>query len=192
MNVNKNKIFRIIAPAAVAAALFLLSVAGWCEGKNDFNVKVSYFFPSEHSFQEIYGQKLAYSGEINLKLWKSLYFWLIGSYYRQDGSLPTTRESTRMTLIPVGGGIKLKFQAGIVRPYFGLGPVVYYYEESNPIGLAKGSQAGFIGQAGVNLKIIGRLFFDISVNYSYCKVKPQNIEADIGGIQAGLGIGYFF
>jgi len=188
VNFPKNNIFQVI----IAATLFLLPSLGWGEGKHDINLKVNYFFPSEHSFQDIYGKGLAFSGEINFRLWKSGYLWLIGSYYSQNGDLPSTQEKTKMSLIPVGGGIKLKFHAGIFSPYLGLGPVVYFYEETNPIGVAKGTQAGFIGQAGLNLKIIGRLFFDISINYSYCKVKPQNIEADIGGIQAGLGIGYFF
>jgi len=171
---------------------FLLPISGWGEGRHDINVKVNYFFPSEHKFQEIYGQSLSFSGEMNLQLWKSFYLWLIGSYYDQEGSLPSTRERTEMTLIPLGGGVKLKFRAGNVSPYIGFGPVVFIYRESNPIGIAKGTRTGFIGQAGFNVKISGSLFFDISVNYSYCKVKPQNIEADIGGIQAGLGIGYLF
>lgn len=175
-----------------AAAFFLLPVSGWGEGRNDINVRVNYFFPSERSFQDIYGQSLSFSGEMNFKLWKSFYLWLMGSYYTQEGNLPSTRERTEMTLIPLGGGVKLKFQAGSISPYIGLGPVVFVYRESNSIGMAKGTRTGFIGQAGFNVKISGSLFFDISVNYSYCKVKPQNIEAGIGGIQAGLGIGYLF
>lgn len=185
-----NSLARIIA--AVVIAIFLIPSSVWCGDKHDFNVRVNYFFPSQRSFQDIYGQSLAFSGEFNFRLWKSVYLWLIGSYYSKEGSLPSTREATKMTLIPVGGGIKLKFGSGTIRPYIGFGPVVYFYEESNPIGIAKGSQAGFIGQAGLNTKITGRLFLDISANYTYCKVRPQHIEADIGGIQAGLGLGYRF
>ena len=129
---------------------------------------------------------------MNVKVWKSVYLWLIGSYYDQEGSLPATQERTEMSLIPLGGGVKFKFQAGKMSPYVGLGPVVIIYKESNAIGLAKGSETGFLGQAGLNLKVTGSLFIDISVTYSYCRVKPQNIDADIGGIQAGLGIGYLF
>ncbi len=181
-----------IVPVFFAGALCLLPISGWSEGRNDINIRANYFFPSGKSFQDIYGRNLAFSAEMNVKVWKSVYLWLIGSYYDQEGSLSSTQERTEMMLVPLGGGVKLKFQAGNISPYVGLGPVVIIYKESNPIGLAKGSGTGFIGQAGLNLKVTARLFFDISVTYSYCRVKPQNIEADIGGIQAGLGIGYLF
>jgi hypothetical protein len=183
---------KIFIQTLIAATLFISPFFGLCESKHNIKVQVNYFYPSEQSFQNIYGGGLALGGEMNFKVWKSIYLWLFGSYYSKNGNLPITQEKTKMTLIPVGGGIKLKFQTGIVSPYIGLGPVVYFYEENNPIGVAKGTQAGFIGQAGLSLKIMGRLFFDFSINYSYCKVKPQNIKADIGGIQTGLGIGFMF
>jgi hypothetical protein len=188
MNLQK----KIFIQTLIAATLFFFPLFGLCESKHNIKVQVNYFYPSEKSFQNIYGSGLALGGEMNFKVWKSIYLWLFGSYYSKNGNLPITQEKTKMTLIPVGGGIKLKFQTGIVSPYIGLGPVVYFYEENNPIGAAKGTHAGFIGQAGLSLKIMGRLFFDFSINYSYCKVKPQNIKADIGGIQTGLGIGFMF
>jgi hypothetical protein len=185
----QNKFFIQIL---IAATIFFFPLFGLCESKHHIKVQVHYFYPSEQSFQNIYGSGLALGGELNFKVWKPIYLWLFGSYYNKSGNLPITQEKTEMMLIPVGGGIKLKFQTGIVSPYIGLGPVVYFYEENNPIGVAKGKQAGFIGQAGLSLKIISRLFFDFSVSYSYCKAKPQNINADIGGIHAGLGIGFMF
>lgn len=48
------------------------------------------------------------------------------------------------------------------------------------------------GQAGCFFKIVGGLLLDFSLNYSYRTVKPQEIKADIGGIQAGIGLGYQF
>jgi hypothetical protein len=155
-------------------------------------IGVGYFFPSEKSFKDIYGEGVAIGGEIDIKLWKFIDLWLIGNYYSKKGHLPFTKEETKMTLIPIGGGPKIRFQSGITNIYIGLGPVFYVYKEKNPIGVAKGTGTGIIGQAGCYFNIIDGLLFDVSVNYSYCSVKPQKLKADLGGIQAGLSLGYEF
>jgi hypothetical protein len=155
-------------------------------------IGVGYFFPAEKSFKDIYGEGVAIGGEIDIKLWKFIDLWLIGNYYSKKGHLPFTKEETKMTLIPIGGGPKIRFQRGITNIYIGLGPVFYVYQEKNPIGVAKGTGAGIIGQAGCYFNIIDGLLFDVSVNYSYCSVTPQKIKADLGGIQAGLSLGYEF
>lgn len=155
-------------------------------------IGVGYFIPSEQSFKDIYGEGMAIGGEIDIKLWKFIDLWLIGNYYSKKGHLPFTEEETRMTLIPIGGGPKIRFQKGIINLYIGLGPVFYVYQEKNPIGIAKGTDTGVIGQAGCYFNIVGGLLFDVSVNYSRCSVKPQKIKADLGGIQAGISLGYEF
>jgi len=33
---------------------------------------------------------------------------------------------------------------------------------------------------------------DLYLSYSYCKIKPADFEINIGGIEAGIGIGYKF
>jgi len=159
-----------------------------------FSIKFrsSYFIPSEQSFKDIYSGGLAVGGEINIKLLKFLDLWLIGNYYSKKGNLPFTEEETKMTLIPLGAGLRLRFHEGIINPYLCIGPVVCIFKETNPIGVAEGTGVGIIGQAGCFFKIIGGLLLDLSVNYSYCTVKPQKIKADVGGIQAGIGLGYEF
>jgi len=151
-----------------------------------------YFIPSEQSFKDVYSGGMTVGGEINIKLWKFIDLWLSGNYYSQKGNLPVTGEETTMRLIPIGGGLKLRFREGIINPYLGFGSLVCFYKETNPIGVAEGTGVGVIGQVGCFFKITGGLLFDLSLNYSYCTVKPQKIKADIGGIQAGISLGYEF
>lgn len=155
-------------------------------------IGVGYFFPAEQSFKDIYGEGMTIGGEVDIKLWKFIDLWLIVNYYSKKGYLPFTKEETKMTLIPIGAGPKIRFQRGIINLYIGLGPVFYVYQEKNPIGIAKGTDAGVIGQVGCSFNIVGGLLFDVSVTYSYCSVKPQKIKADLGGIQAGVSLGYAF
>ena len=37
-----------------------------------------------------------------------------------------------------------------------------------------------------------RILFDIKGSYSYCKVKPADLEANLGGLKVGLGLGLEF
>ncbi len=175
-------------------ALFSFSVPASLCKERTLSVKlgVSYFQPSEKATKDIYGGKAVIRGEVNLKVWKFIDLWLAGSHYTKRGNLPFTKEATRLILTPVGGGVKIVFKNGIINPYVGIGPVMYFYRERNPIGLAKGTKVGIIGQAGCYLKVIGGLLFDICIDYSYCVVKPQRIKSNIGGIKAGIGLGFEF
>ena len=159
---------------------------------NYFKVGVNYFSPSEKSFKDLYGEGIMIGGEINIKLWRFIDLWLTGNYYSKKGNLPFSKEDTQMTLVPLGGGIKLRIQKNGINPYIGFGPVVYVYKEENPIGVADGTGIGIIGEIGCYFRMAGGFLIDASIIYSYCKVKPQNIKADLGGIQAGIGLGYSF
>jgi hypothetical protein len=151
-----------------------------------------YFLPSEQSFKDIYGSSFGFGGELNFGLWKSVQLWLIGNYLTNDGSLPVTSEATSISLLALGGGPKIRFSRARFSPYLGVGPVVYIYKEENPIGLAEGTGLGFIGQFGVSFLVAGGLILDVNLNYTYCQVQPQNIKANVGGLQLGLSIGYTF
>lgn len=200
MNTEFKK--KIFIGFMIISILLLFSYSGsFCEEnkpetpkiKNNYvKIGANYFSPSEKSFKDIYGEGVTFGAEINIKLWKFISLWLAGNYYSKKGNLPFTKESTEMTLFPIGGGIKLILQKNVINPYIGIGPVLYIYKENNPIGVADGTGIGIIGEIGCYFRIIGGLLIDTSVNYSYCEVKPQKIKADLGGIQAGIGLGYAF
>jgi len=160
--------------------------------KHSVKIGAIYFIPSEQSFKDIYGSGLGFGGELNFGLWKSVALWIVGNYYSKDGSLPVTKEATTLSLFALGGGPKFRLSQARVSPYLGIGPVVYFYKEENPIGMAEGTGIGFIGQFGFSVQIVGGLILDASLNYTYCKVQPQNIKANVGGLQLGLSIGYAF
>jgi len=159
---------------------------------NYISVGANYFSPSEKSFRDMYGEGVTFGGEVNIRLWRVINIWILGNYYFKKGELPFTKEPTRMTLVPIGIGLKLMVQRNVFNPYIGLGPVFYIYKEKNPIGTANGIGIGIMGDIGCYFRITGGFLIDTSVNYSYCEARPQNIKADLGGIQAGIGLGYAF
>lgn len=151
-----------------------------------------YIIPSRPSFKDIYGSGMGFGGELNFGLWKSVGVWITGNYYTDNGSLSVTKETTTLSLFALGGGLKFRLSQARICPYLGIGPVIYFYKEDNPIGLAQGTGLGLIGQFELSIRIAGGLTLDACMNYTYCQVQPQNIKANVGGLQLGLSIGYSF
>ena len=82
--------------------------------------------------------------------------------------------------------------SGDFRLYIGGGINYYQYKESNPIGDASENGLGYIGKLGGFLSVTQSLVFDVFVNYSYCKIQPADFEINIGGLEAGIGLGVEF
>jgi len=155
-------------------------------------VKGSYFSPTEEAFKDIYGSGIVYGGEFGFVVWRNIEIWLGGSYFTKKGELTFTKEKTELEIIPLGGGLRLRFPAGSVSFYGSAGLNIYQYKESNPIGVVNKSGLGFLGKIGGIAKVTGGLFFDFFVSYSYGKLKPADYEVNIGGIEGGVGLGYEF
>ena len=155
-------------------------------------LKAHYFSPSEQAFKDIYGGGLMYGGEVSVGVWKDLDLWLGGSYFSKKGELTFTKEETKLELIPIGVGAKYRILSGSFALYLGLGLNYYQYKERNPIGDVSDGGIGFVGKIGSYVTIIEWLVLDFYVDYSYCKIKPADFEINVGGIAAGIGLGYRF
>jgi len=157
-----------------------------------FEIKASFFIPSETAFKDIYGSGLSYGGEIGFTLIPGVALWAGGEYYAADGELTFSEEPTEIQIIPFWAGLKLSLPEAKIAPYVGLGVGYFLYKESNAIGTIDDGKIGLIGQAGVMFKVLTSMFVDIQGNYSICKVKPEDVEADLGGLRATVGIGFEF
>ncbi len=155
-------------------------------------LKAHYFSPSDQAFKDIYGGGVMYGAEISIGVWKDLNLWFGGSYFSKKGELTFTKENTKLELFPIGGGVKYRILSGNFALYVGLGLNYYKYKETNPIGDVSKGGLGFVGKVGSYVSIVGGLVLDLYVDYTYCKIKPADFEINVGGIAAGVGMGYRF
>lgn len=174
----------------IAIAILLSGLAD----ASDFTLKVkgNYFSPSEKAFKDIYGGGWVYGGEANFGIWKNLKLWVGTSFFSKKGELSFTGEETKVRIIPIGGGVKYVSSVGGINYYSGIGINYYLYKETNPIGDASKGGFGIVGIIGSFMKVTGGLIIDLYINYSYCKMKPADYRINIGGFEAGIGIGYEF
>jgi hypothetical protein len=157
-----------------------------------FGLKGIYFSPADKTFKDVYGGGPMYGAEIGIKIVGGLSFWISGGYYAKNGILTYTKEETKLTIIPVGGGLRYEFLTGAVSPYLGAGANYYFYKESNPIGRVDKGGVGFVGRAGVVVRITRWFLIDLNAGYSYCRFKPADFTVNIGGIEGGAGLTFSF
>jgi hypothetical protein len=173
-------------------AFMSLFIMNFSASASHIEVKALYFQPTEQAFKDIYGSGMSYGGEVNIHVFKGLNVWIGAEHYSKKGELTFTKETTDIQITPIYGGVKYIFQGKKINPYVGVGMGFFQYKESNPIGEVKESKVGFVVQAGLSISVFGPALVDLQVGYNWCKIKPQEIEADIGGLKAGIGIGFSF
>jgi len=155
-------------------------------------LKAQYFSPSDQAFRDIYGGGIMYGGELSIGVWKGLEVWLGGSYFSKEGELSFTKEKTELEIIPIGAGLKYRWRKSVISFYVGAGLSSYTYRESNPIGDINDGGIGGIVEIGGYVKVTGGLMIDLFVNYSNCGIKPTDVDVEIGGLGAGVGLAYEF
>lgn len=155
-------------------------------------VKGGYFLPTEKVFKDVYGSGPFYGGEFDVKISGGLSLWVGADYYKKKGELTFTQEETTLTLKPISGGVRYSLGAGMLRPYVAVGVTYVKYREESVIGAVDEGDVGFLGQAGVRLRVASRFFLDVQARYSTCKAKPVDVSSDLGGLHAGLGLGINF
>lgn len=147
--------------------------------------------PSDSVLKEVYGNGTVLGGELRLRLAGKLYLSAAGGYSSMTGKLTLTEEPTEMTIIPVEALLLYHFLDGTISPYAGAGGTACFYKESNVIGEAKGSAYGFVGCAGVTVRL-GIFGIDARARYSSAKAKNADISADLGGLGFSASAGLIF
>ncbi|MFC2157745.1 OmpW family outer membrane protein [Acidobacteriota bacterium] len=178
-----------ILPVIVAILLCGTAFAG----ETGIEVRGLYFSPSEQAFKDIYGGGVSFGLDLSFNLWNAVDIWIGGSYFTKTGELSFTKEDTTIRIIPLGLGVRYRFiKDGTVSPYAGLGVNYFLFTEENIIGKVEKGAVGPVVRVGVLLNVAKGFFFDLMVEYSYCRINPADFRINIGGISAGIGAGIDF
>ena len=151
-----------------------------------------YFQPTESAFKDIYGGGMSYGGELSVTIWKWIGMWVGGDLFSNKGESTFTKERIELQIIPFHGGLKFQLPNPRIKPYAGIGIGYFNYKETTPFSKVDKGNIGYIGQIGCLFKVVGGLFFDMKGSHNYCSAKPQDMRANLGGLRAGLGLGYEF
>ncbi len=167
--------------------------------------KGAYLYLTHHKMREIYGPVGQYGLETSISLWRSWYLWASGDVFHNDGKSLGFHQSTDITVVPVGFGIKY------LRPinerfdwYAGIGPQYSYLHIHNHSSYVTQHIDkwgwGAIGKGGFLLNLYKGIFLDIFGQYSYLNIHFNNSlqgkvsahDAHLSGWLFGGAIGYRF
>jgi opacity protein-like surface antigen len=191
---QSNKRGEVIMRKLVTVIVVTIFFSGLASAA-DFIVelKAHYFSPSEEAFRDIYGGGIMYGGEASIAVWKEVEVWFGVSFFSKKGELAFTKEETKVKIAPLGAGVRYSYPVNEkISIYGGLGINYYSYKEENPLGEVSKGGLGPVVKAGGLMKVTKEFIVDVYVDYSYCKMKPADFNINVGGIEAGIGLGYRF
>ena len=178
----------------VVMAFAGMTTASWGAGVS-LTFKGGLFWPSDSVFREVYKSGTVLGGELAVPIAGGLHLWAGVEYFGKSGLLTVSEEVTKVRIIPVYLGLRCHFGKSAVRPYLGAAAAYFLFKEENLLGSVSESGIGFLGQAGLLIKVAGPVSFDLFGNYRACTLKtdePDPVEAKIGGISAGFGLVFRF
>jgi hypothetical protein len=152
----------------------------------------SYFMPQDKNFADIYGGGIAYRLELSTPVLKHLEIWIEGGFFERSGLLTYTKEETRLSIVPAGGGLRFVSNSGRWNFSAGLAIDYFMFREANILGTLYAGQFGFAGTVGTAYFLERHLLAILELRYSYCRMKPEDLSFNLGGIEAGIGLGYRF
>ncbi len=183
----------------------VLSTTAALEATSLVEAKAGYFYPTDSEFRDIFSNGGGiYGVELSRDMWCGLHFWVSANYFSKSGSSIGEKDKTRVTLVPLAGGLKYLISCSCVDFYLGGGVVGTYFQTTNdsPFVFGRVSKWGVGGQgkAGILWHICESLFIDFFADYTYMKLSFSNTrggrlirhDADVSGISAGGGIGFCF
>lgn len=163
--------------------------------------RVGYYYPHSHLVRKIYSGGI--EGELQglgtfYNNWQA---WVNVGYFSRRGRSLGLNDRTDIRLLPVSLGMNYTFlPCSCISPYFGLGVsyttlTIDNHADINKNHLSKAA-TGLVLKSGIYADLPCNFFLDLYVDYYYQEVhlhsKYERRHIDIGGLIAGLGLGYHF
>jgi opacity protein-like surface antigen len=157
---------------------------------------VNYYAVSDSNIKSIYGSGSSMvGGFLSLGLFRRIEIGAEANYFRAKGKMTLTEEEISLVLMPFVLRARYRIaDFGRFGPYLGAGLAYFSYKENLPSRLGNVSETavGELGEAGCYCQFGKRLFLDVNIRYIICETKPFDESIKLGGLRAGLGIGYIF
>lgn len=189
----------------VCALLFLVNQALFSRDVL-LEFKAAYFWPQDSCVRSIYGDRGAlYGPEVTFKLSKDSHWYGFASidFLNKEGRSVGLCEFTKMSILPIGLGVKYfaPFSYGDVYVGLGFQPTHLKTVNCSPFVDQTTSKWGFggIAKIGSYFNLSHNCFLDVFLDYSFVKLECSNCSAavvplkvNLSGIIFGAGIGYRF
>ncbi|MCU0237290.1 MAG: porin family protein [Acidobacteria bacterium] len=178
--------------------LFLLLLGTLAWGLPAVDLDLGLFFGTrsvkDAQIREVYGNGTAYFPCVAVNFWKGLFVGLgYEGGFDREGKIGLYQEETSLKVSGLEFFAGYRFDLGKVSPYLKLGLGNYSYEQvvSGQARVDEKKSALTLA-AGARFYPLKGLFLAAEIKCVPLKVKPMDIEVDLGGMRLAAGIGYTF
>jgi opacity protein-like surface antigen len=178
--------------AAVSVVILLALSASFAADGPRVTVRGGVFWPSDADFRTIYGAGAIWGIEVSWLFGRHIEPWISGDLVSKHGHMVPTQEKTRIWLVPAAAGLRYVAWIGRLRLHAGGGVVYHFFRESTPFGKVTDGGWSATAEAGCGVPLSKTWDLGLSLRYSHCRLKPQELSFDVGGLRAALGIGFHF
>ena len=176
---------------------FLLAGLGNNAFAGEFKIclHTNYYAPTDPIYKDVYGSGgMMFGGSLSYAFLKKFELRAEYNYFQKNGQMTFTEEDVTLTLNPIILGVRYRILDKNISPYLGAGLGTLLYKEKLPERLEQVSEQtmSFHFEGGIYLNLTQKLFIDLNFRYALASAKPSNEKIQLGGIRAGIGIGYAF
>ena len=157
---------------------------------------LSYYSVSDPIYKDTYGSgNLMFGAYLNYELFRFLEVMAEANLCQDKGEMTLTKEEIKFTITPLVFAVRGKLpNMKIAAPFLGVGLEYFLYKEDLPDRFEDVSEStvGFHVEGGIYVKVLKSLFLDLNLRYIKADAKPFDETIKLGGLRAGLGIGFQF
>jgi len=163
-------------------------------GSFKVGASVNYYAISDPIFKELYKSGGMMFGGFLSYSYKMFELRTEFNTFQMNGNMSLTEEEIKFSMTPIVIGLRAGFLKRTVSPYLGGGITYCPYKEDLPARFEPVSESviGFHFEAGSYFYLAKGLHLDFNVRYTNLNAESFEGDVKIGGIRAGLGVGYRF
>ncbi len=156
----------------------------------------SAYFPVSDTYRHIYGTVgPAFALEGFGKIRNAVWGWTNLQWVPKQGNSIGQNDSTHINVLNWSIGLKFTWQFyKNYYPYLGIGPnlsAVWIHNHGHCVTSPSKIACGFVTKSGVYCVLTKHLYLNVFVDYLYQHVHFTK-NANVGGVNLGTGLGYFF
>lgn len=195
-NTTQSKQNRLLCCGVVFLTMCLLSAspAAWADDL-ELGLHYGYRQLKDSNLKDIYGSAMVFRPQIRYFFNRN--FGVEVAYeggYKKDGLVGLYNENSTLTMNTVEAAVVLRVESRGLAPFL-KGGIGYYGYKQDVESLSvrqfvdHHATAPFIG-AGLDVDIFSGLFLSGTIHYVPLKVKPFDVEVDLGGLRVFFGLGF--
>jgi len=178
--------------------VLLLMIPAYSAANFSVSFTGNYLSPSDSNFKDTYGSGVFFPElKLNYKVFNNISLWAGFGLLSKTGETPGLGEEAKSSQNIISFGVGY---SGDFNPKFGykveVGAAYFSYKEEAMETEISDSAFGFRGDFGIVYNITATFFAEITAGYMSASdtltVLGEDVDIDLGGFKAGIGVGIKF